>query len=295
MGDTSDWTYVQGAINFAIENGRSAINLPRGTYRLEKALIFKDCHDIIFEGNGSRLVFTEMTNSGIVLQATRNITFQNFTEEWDPLPCSQGKIIAIDSVNQIVDIEIEPGYNTDISKFTKGTMLHVFDHVTRRFKIGGGIGNIERIESPRPGVLHAYYSGKGGWHFQGRPLVGDLVFIKPIAQLDTRKINGLVASGASGTQINNVTIFNGPGWGILEGGGEGGTVINNLSVLRGPRPKGATTDPLISTIGTAVQSDGVKKGPRIENSHFEFMGDDGINIFGLFNKIISVNGNEITS
>ncbi|MCL2099449.1 MAG: hypothetical protein FWH24_03305 [Oscillospiraceae bacterium] len=87
--------------------------------------------------------------------------------------------------------------------------------------------------------------------------------------------------GSSELVLEDVTILNGSGFGIMEWGGDKATYVNRLAVVPGPAPVlpdgSRGPDRLISTCD-ATHSTNMREGIRVENSVFRQMTDDATNV-----------------
>ncbi|MEA2910816.1 MAG: hypothetical protein QOJ15_2897 [Bradyrhizobium sp.] len=74
--------------------------------------------------------------------------------------------------------------------------------------------------------------------------------------------------------------------GILENGGAGSMMLQKVSVVPGPRPKGATTDRLISTNSDGSHFITVEQGPTMEDCSFANTSDDAVNVHGFYYYVV---------
>jgi hypothetical protein len=93
-------------------------------------------------------------------------------------------------------------------------------------------------------------------------------------------------------RLDDVTVYNAAAFAVVEAGGEG---LNHyrITVKPGPRPPGARSDPLLSSSADAFHSVGVRRGPVLEDCHFEAMGDDGIAIHGTYSLVLQAEGSRL--
>ena len=82
----------------------------------------------------------------------------------------------------------------------------------------------------------------------------------------------------------DVTIYSGALFGVVEHQSEGGTVLNRLKITPGPSPVEGGAARLISTCDATHMTAG-REGPVISNCWFEKMTDDGTNINGEYAKL----------
>ena len=84
-----------------------------------------------------------------------------------------------------------------------------------------------------------------------------------------------------GMVYEDVTIYAGALFGVMEWASEGGTVLNRLKIFPGPSPVKGGEERLISTCDATHMTAG-RQGPVISNCWFEKMTDDGTNINGVY-------------
>ncbi|MCJ7822798.1 MAG: hypothetical protein MUQ26_06975, partial [Armatimonadetes bacterium] len=155
MRDTS--TDIQSLIDDAIAGGGGVVDLPRGTYRLPTRLHFRDAQNVVLNGHGSTLVFTERTDGGVYLTDSRGIELRELSIDFDPVPFTQGEVVAMDQTGAWYDIRIDAGYNADVGVFQENRAMKVFDAATRRFKVDGRLVFPSSLASPSDGMFRAAF------------------------------------------------------------------------------------------------------------------------------------------
>jgi hypothetical protein len=107
--------------------------------------------------------------------------------------------------------------------------------------------------------------------------VGDLVGFRNGTGDTTVRV-----TACSRMTLTALTIFNASGFTAVAealGGELGPNHYSSITVKRGPRPPGASTGPLFTTLG-GLDSTEARNGPDVENCYFESMPDDGIAVSG---------------
>jgi hypothetical protein len=99
---------------------------------------------------------------------------------------------------------------------------------------------------------------------------------------------GVTRSGS--TTLIDLKLLASPGMGIMEDAGAGGTRLQTVSIVPGPRPKGATTDRLVSTNSDGSHFATVEHGPTIEDCTFSNTSDDAVNVHGFHYYVIQKTG-----
>ena len=157
------------ALTRAVEALRTApgatLTFEPGDYRffsLKEKFIHERYHKIIsglksntLDGNGANLIFSTPEDGGFFFRQCENVTFRNFTMDYDPLPYTQGEIVSIDAGDKFTFIfrpeqdfpfPVSRSYQKDIPD--KPLLVgYVFDQKTRLLYTGAGRNNHKNIEN----------------------------------------------------------------------------------------------------------------------------------------------------
>ena len=136
----------------AVNNREALFIIPKGDYRFTSdereypaftrklgrpAHIFLEkLRDITIDGSGSTFWF-EKQITAFALTSCSNVTIRNLNIDWDPLPFTQGEVVAVQPEANTFDVRIDPAYLTVTEAFrqTRGNVRGVFfDSETRRFQ-----------------------------------------------------------------------------------------------------------------------------------------------------------------
>ncbi|MGC9259052.1 MAG: hypothetical protein ACP5I8_03100 [Phycisphaerae bacterium] len=129
----------------AYHSGRGEIVIPPGVYKLPESrggfyLAFDHLKNFRIVGRGVTLLRTDPTKGGIQFTHCRNVTLEGVTLRCDPIPYTQGRIIAMSRKKHFIDIRINKGYQTDLTNparfFVPGSFGMVFSPKTFRIKPG---------------------------------------------------------------------------------------------------------------------------------------------------------------
>lgn len=154
-------------------------------------LVFREASNLVIEGNGSTLI-NHPENRTFTFYKSDSVTVRNLILDMDPLPFTQGRIVALDTEGNSMDIEIEPGYANPVvgSGFADHPDYDVmlFDGSTRE--------PIHRFSR----ILETVDLGNGAFRLLFR--TADLVNGASPADLVTVKINGDTLDG--GTDLKDV-------------------------------------------------------------------------------------------
>lgn len=275
---------IQQLVNDAIASGASTVTIPAGVHEIDPPsptssvhLSFNNATDLVIDGSGGTWVFTDPAKGGIAFNACTNVTFRNVTLDYDPLPHTQGEIVAINSAQRWIEVDLHAGYPADPNYFTDRLAAYTYDPATRLIKPGSHDLYPTTVTVPRPGVFRLAFTSSGG--FQGSS-VGDLLL------LSRRAAGGIRINNSEGFAVEDVTIWAAPGIAIQEAGGVGDGRYT-YTVTRGPTPGGATEPRLHSANADAFHSSSVQNGPTVEDCLFEYMGDDAIAIHNNYSIVCS--------
>jgi hypothetical protein len=161
------------------------------------------------------------------------------------------------------------------------------DRATRALKPGARDfltpAGVERLS---PGLIKVTlrWSANDCFPSQLRVKVGDVVAITNTYG------HAVVVDGSDATSFIDVKLLASPDFGILENGGPGSMLLQRVSIVPGPRPKGATTDRLVSTNADGTHYIAVEHGPVIEDCKFANTSDDAVNVHGFYHYVVAKPG-----
>jgi hypothetical protein len=275
---------IQSLIDDAIARGGGVVDLPKGTYRLPTRLHFRDAQNVVLNGHGSTLVFTERADGGVYLTDSRGVELRELSIDFDPVPFTQGEIVAMDPTGAWYDIRIDAGYTTDPGVFQENRAMKVFDAATRRFKVDGRLVFPSSLASPADGMFRAAFDDPAADFNNLR--AGDFVAIT-----SDRPSHAMFLNEAESCVVDGVTVLGSPGTGILEVGGGGNRF--RYTITPGPKPSGASADRLLSSCADGLWSAGARRGAQLDGCLMEFVGDTGVNIHGTYREVTEVDGNAV--
>lgn len=257
-------------VNQALQRGEKRIVIPPGNYRLGpksggELWILSGLKNVEIIAEGVTLTGTKLMRA-ISLHRCSGVTLQGLTVDYDPVPFTQGEVIAEAEDGNHIDVKIHAGYprnpysRIDVidakTRFRKKGMPFLWG--TKAEMIGEDIVRIHRegiAKASRPGDLASLSTGQeaGAPHAISIDQCEKIIF-------------------------RNVTVHSAPGMGILEADGEGGSSFVGCRIVPGPKPSGATEDRLLSTSWDAFQSKTIRKGPLVEKCEITHAGDDSWSI-----------------
>ena len=127
---------LQSLLQQSIEKGDRYVKFPTGVFRTRPTLdphvhlSIAGARDMVLDMYGTTLLATNLTLA-INFRNCSNVTLLGLVVDYDPLPFTQGRVVAVGSRNESVDVQIDPGYpGVLISR------VRFVDNVTRREKDG---------------------------------------------------------------------------------------------------------------------------------------------------------------
>ena len=265
------------------------LNLDRNAiYRIKRPIILKQLSSIEVHGNGAQLINTARASTLQISDAS-HVTIRDLTIDYDPLPFTQGTIASFDGAAREIIVKVDPGYPDDpalLATITDG-FFKVMDRRTRTLKPGArDFLSPSRVERVNDGVIkvHLQWGANDRFPSQLPITVGDVVAITNSSG------DAISVTGSVSTTLLDLKLLASPGMGIVEDAGAGGTRLQKVSVVPGPRPKGATTDRLVSTNADGSHFATVEHGATIEDCTFSNTSDDAVNVHGFYYYVIQKAG-----
>ena len=150
---------IQGFVAGRIKAGEHRIVVPPGRYRVTPRygthLWLKDLADTLIVADGVEMVCTQ-TCRALVFENCRNVCFRGLTVDFDPLPFTEGRIVAMAPDKRWVEFEIIEGY----PEHELEERIEIFDPATGRLRreTTGWSKKIESLGS------HRYRAVKPEWY-----------------------------------------------------------------------------------------------------------------------------------
>lgn len=255
------------------------IVLDEGIYRVSSLqpgnpfhLIFNGLENVTLQGVPKKtvLLFTHPDKAAIGLFGTRNVVLKDLIVDYDPLPFTQGTVVATDPEHGAFDWRPDAGYRLPKSPFpVSGAMGVIVDRSRRALK--AKVPDYAFIKSAVP-------LNDGRWRLTFDPSTADRArFMAPgdAFVLLARLPGGTIEfNNASGGGIDGVTLHSSPGLSVLLNGCRDRIEVRGLQIVFKPG-----SDRLIASNGDGVHCGQNRKGPLIEHCLFEGLCDDGVNIY----------------
>jgi len=242
-------------------------------------LEFETHNNLTIEGNDAEIVGHDLANLFVFNNCT-NITIRNLTIDWNPLPFTEGRIVAVEDDHFDMEVtgphtaRVGLGVDAILGYDPKARRLsrRYIDHYQKGFKKG--------TELVSPEVMRVFL----GFHDRFRdgddaagilPPVGTWVNIRHPAYGP----GAFSFSQCTKVQVENITIYCSPGFG-LHGYGSEDIVLKKLKVM--PKPGSGRW---MSTTVDATHFSGCRGTLIMEDCIFEGMGDDATNIHGGYGVV----------
>lgn len=285
-GPTTD---LQALIDAQIDSGAKEITIPPGTYRVKphnrQHLLLKDLRDVTILADGVEMICTETTRA-ITIENCENLKLRGLTIDYDPLPFTQARIVALSPDRRHLEVEMLAGYPSHGDPLGS---LEIFDPSTRRLRgrityfstkveaTGEGRATLTPLESQ---------AGEAGEE------VGDIAVFRATDAPGGSIPHTIMATDSEHLVLENVTLHAAVTFGFFENRCHASQYLHcrvirrpaddDLVVRELPRLRSGNAD--------AFHSKNARKGPLYEGCIARFMGDDAIAINGDFHFITASNG-----
>lgn len=273
-----------GSKRIVIPPGRYRVQAERGTH-----LLFSDLSDVEIIAENVELVCTS-TVRALLFENCTNVTLRGLTVDYDPLPFTQGKIIAMSPDKSWMDFEVIEGYpDSDL-----GGNIQIYDPATRTLRRGDARWS-EEIEALGERCHRVRKAGRYRFDLdQDTELIGDILvtkswFGKPGSP------HAIELQGCKGMRLEDITVYAAQSFGFLERHCDGTTYLRCIVDRRCPDddPVKRALPRLRSLNADAFHSKDASKGPAIIACTARFMGDDAVNINGRYHFVRGSSGREV--
>ncbi|MFN0076616.1 MAG: right-handed parallel beta-helix repeat-containing protein [Prosthecobacter sp.] len=253
-------------VSEAIQRGGKRIVIAPGVYRLAplsggELWKLTGLSNVEIIADGVSIIGTKLMRA-VSLHGCSGVTLQGLTVDYDPLPFTQGEVIAGADDGSHIDVKIHAGYPR-----RPYARIDVIDASTRFRKKGMPFLWGTTAEMISDDVVRIHRDGIAKF---ARP--GDLASLS--TGQETGACHAMAIEQCERIAFRNITVHSAPGMGIVEVDGEGGSSFIGCKILPGPKPVGATEARLLSSSWDAFQSKTIRKGPLVENCEITDAGDD---------------------
>ncbi len=251
--------------------------------RLVGHLIVHNANDLTIAGErGSTLLMGNPRETGLAVVASKNVTLRGFAIDYDPLPFTQGKIVAANPLAGTFDLRLDPGYGDAGDEIYRGKNViwraMLFDPDTRQYD----------FRFPDYKIVGAERLDERTWRMRVANRVRALAQLSagPLAVVQGRYSGSPAVRFffTSDSLIDGVTVHTAPG-GAFNLRASDGITLRRCAVA--PPDDG---NRLLSTNADGVHVKHNRRGPTIEFCRFLRQGADAINIGTHLASVVAQEG-----
>lgn len=263
---------LSAALAAAIQAGETRFRVRPGVYRFERSLELRQLDGFTLEGDGATLVFGR-GGGQLVLQNCRRCVVKGLTLDMDPLPFTQGTVVAVDAAAQAVEFRLDPDYPSLDTRPTQQTLRFAFFDPSGERELPVLDNSNPRLATVESGVHRAF--SPRFFNQAGRPLAaGDRVAVALKGSG-----GGISLRDCAEVRVEDLTIWAAGGFAIRESGfAEGGHTYLRCRVVRRPG-----SGRLMVGASDGLHSITQRKGPRLQDCEISHCFDDLVNIHGFVN------------
>ena len=284
---------LRALIDAELAAGNKRIVIPQGRYRVQahrgSHLVFSGLTDVEIIAENVELVCTS-TVRAVLFEDCANVTIRGLTVDYDPLPFTQGKIVAMAPDKSWMEFEVAEGYPADQLK----EHIQIYKPATGTLRRGDAQWD-EKISAR--GESRHRVSKAQGYRFdpaEDTEQIGDIVVIKN-RYGKPGSPHVIEVLGCKGMRFEDITLFASPSFGFLERHCDGSTYLRCVVDRRTPEndPVKRALPRMRSLNADAFHSKDALKGPAILSCTARFMGDDAVNINGRYHYVLGSSGREL--
>ena len=284
---------IQAFIDAQTKAGQHRIVVPSGRYRVTPRhgthVLLKDLADTVIVADGVEMVCTQ-TCRALVFENCRNVCFRGLTVDFDPLPFTEGRIVAMAPDKRWVEFEIIEGY----PEHQLQERIEIYDPATTRLrretagwsKEFESLGN-HRYRATKPQA----YRYQEDWDTEH---LGDILVTAHSFPNGTGG-HAITATRCRGLRLEDITLYAASSFGFLEHDCDGSTYLRCKIDRRDPAsdPVKRGLPRMRSLNADAFHSVGAGKGPAILQCTAKYQGDDCVNIHGTYHLVTGCHGAEL--
>ncbi|MBT3289890.1 MAG: right-handed parallel beta-helix repeat-containing protein [Victivallales bacterium] len=275
--------------------GKRRIVVPAGDYRVAPVdgvhLTISGLKDCEVRLDGVRMICTETTRA-LDVRRCENVTVRGLTIDYDPLPFTQFVITGLDEEKRQIEMRLPAGYEiNDLVTHSDLGHLVVLDPAASKLKvIYGGPERVQKVGDR----LYRYTKYDCYQYVPGRHTekVGDVIVMNNHYAPNGRQNHAVLVGDSTNLTMADITVHAAPMMAFFEGNCNGVTYrrcINDRCPpaddyrsrgIRRMRSSGRDGFHLLGNRGKTVLDGCVSR----------FMDDDGVNIHGSGNPVVSIKG-----
>ena len=270
-----DTNGIQLAINEAIRSGLSAeIDFGSGIYAISSRIVIDNAMDLTIKGQGIDQTFFIVNTSAAVFyaQSSQRLKLTSFSVDYNPLPFTAGYVV--NGSDDHLDVQVVPPHQTDENRKVQAILRYDPAHMRPAF----GPHTYEIYQTPpanvnttivSPGVLRVPLASRTGFGI-GDPVVVRYAFVW----------HTLYAQDVTDMTLQSITIYTSWGMGFVTLRARRLNIIDyHVKPYNGR---------WMSTIVDCTHHVDAREYISISDSSCEAMGDDGLNVHGVFFLVTEV-------
>lgn len=279
---------LQGFIDARIAKGEKTVTVPPGRYRVTPAgghhLILRKLSRVRIIADRVEMICTETTRA-LTITDCSDVTVRGLTIDYDPLPFTQGRIVALSPDKSVHEVELFDGYPRAAT--VRSFKYEIFRPDTRTLRCEDD--RVDRIETVSPSRIRIH---TGTSRANEMVQVGDIVAIGSEDAPHGSIPHAVEVADCKGVRLESVTVYGSNCFGFLETNCDGTTYyrckIDRRAASADPVKRG---DPRVRSLNAdAFHSICAVKGPSYIECSARFMGDDCINICGEYHLVTASAG-----
>lgn len=286
---------LQGFIDKAVAAGQRRIVIPPGRHRVvpskREHLRLQGLRDLEIIADGAELVCTQTTRA-ITIEDCEKLTLRGLTIDYDPLPYTQGRIVAVSDDTMVHEIELFEGYLG--SDKISGEKYEIFRGDDRTLRFGSYHEvKVEKLSPTRIRVRKAEMYRGERWRKGEQP--DDIIAIACKDAPGGRSDHAVALRRSSDVTLEGITLYASPVFGFVEEGCAGTTYLRCRVDRRLPaQDLRQRADARIRSLNAdAFHSIGATRGPSYLECTAHFMGDDAVNIHGNYHLLMQAEGTRL--
>jgi len=274
-------------VSDGLASGQKRIVIPPGIYKggplpgKGEHLSIVGAKNITIVADGVSMICTDYTRA-ITMANCADVTITGLMIDYDPLPFTQGDVVAVNPGEGWVDIKVHAGY-----PYIAASRIDICDRATRYRKRDKPFMWDSKAELRGDGIVRIHCKEAAAF-----AKVGDLASLGGVGRPVVA--HTLDIANSARVTLNGVSVFSSNCMGIIASGGDGDHRFLKCRVIPGPPPAGATEARILSTDADAILTGPMKKGVLTEGCEIRDAGDDSWSVQSEDYVILKIDGNTLT-
>jgi len=282
---------LQGFLRKQLQAGARRIVVPPGRYRVSPTgrehLRLDGLENVEIVADGVEMICTQTTRA-LTIRRCRNVTVRGLAIDYDPLPFTQGRIVAMADDRRWLDVELFDGYPTEGIEAFK---FEIFDPATDTLRTETYHG----IAVEQTGKARIRVTKTGGYRYDPTyhlERVGDVAVIAVGHAPGGSIPHAVYCEQSAGVRLDGVSLYASNCFGFFESRCDGTRYLRCRIDRRGPESdlRKRAYRRVRSLNADAFHSKHATTGPRIEQCVARYQGDDAVNICGSYHMIVGAEG-----